>query len=248
MDHRLPQAPLWKRAGAFLLDHFLILVVALGVGILLLGLFGEGETSFFGAASFAPIMIVAFILYLCKDIVGGRSVGKRIFGLAVLEEGGQPPKAGRRILRNAFTFLLPAELFFLLLSRSKRKIGDRLMRTDVYALQRKRPVTGIIAAVVASFAFVAFAMFASVITIMKQDSSYRVATDYIRQQAEIQRVAGEPITFGLLPTGSVSYTNGSGEAAFNLKARGSLRTVEVRISLTKAEGEAWVVRDMQYSP
>lgn len=246
MDHRWLRAPLWKRAGAFLLDHMLILAVTMGGGVLLVSPFREGSTVFsFGFL--ASIMIGALILYLCKDIVGGRSVGKRVFGLAVLEDAGQPPNSGKRVFRNVFTFLWPAELLSLLFSRSKRKIGDRLMHTDVYALQGKRPVAGIIAAVLTLLAFGAFTMFATVAAIIKQDSSYRAATEYIRRHAEIRQVAGEPISFGLLPTGSVSYTNGSGEAAFKLKVSGSLRAVDVRISLTKDEGKDWVVQDMQYS-
>ncbi|TYP79087.1 RDD family protein [Paenibacillus methanolicus] len=45
MNHRLPQAPLWKRAGAFLLDHTFILAVTMGGGIVLVSPFRAEQES-----------------------------------------------------------------------------------------------------------------------------------------------------------------------------------------------------------
>jgi uncharacterized RDD family membrane protein YckC len=77
-------------------------------------------------------MVGAFVLYTCKDIINGRSIGKRIFGLAVRDDNFNLPIKSKLILRNIFTFLWPVELVFILISKQKKKIGDQLVHTDVF--------------------------------------------------------------------------------------------------------------------
>jgi hypothetical protein len=69
--------------------------------------------------SMNALMFGAYILYCCKDIINGRSIGKRIFGLAVRvdNDNNNVPKISKLIIRNLFTFLWPIELILILVSK-----------------------------------------------------------------------------------------------------------------------------------
>jgi len=71
---------------------------------------------------------VSFVL---RDVIfGGRSVGKRIMGLVVLDkQTGLPPKAGKRILRNLFLMILQVDAIILLVTGAT--LGDRAANTVV---------------------------------------------------------------------------------------------------------------------
>ena len=83
-------------------------------------------------------LFVVFVLwiplsFIFRDVIWkGRSVGKRLFFLQVLDARTQKPaSAKQKVLRNLFLFLYPID-FFVLLS-SYRTIGDQIAHTMVVA-------------------------------------------------------------------------------------------------------------------
>ena len=81
-------------------------------------------------------LFVVFVLwiplsFIFRDVIWkGRSVGKRLFFLQVLDARTQKPaSAKQKVLRNLFLFLYPID-FFVLLS-SYRTIGDQIAHTMV---------------------------------------------------------------------------------------------------------------------
>ena len=80
------------------------------------------------------MMLLAFLwvfLIVFRDLIlRGRSIGKRIFGLYVLDKGTmEPASVGKRIVRNLFFFAYIVDFFILLIT--KESIGDKITRTVV---------------------------------------------------------------------------------------------------------------------
>ena len=72
-----------------------------------------------------------FILFVLRDVIfGGRSVGKRIFGLHVIDlRSSAAATNDKKILRNLFFFLYLVDVFVLL--ATGQTIGDHVAGTLV---------------------------------------------------------------------------------------------------------------------
>lgn len=69
--------------------------------------------------------------YLNKDIAGGRSIGKRFLGYAVVNEKDEkPPRRAVCFLRNLTLIIYPAELLFGLFSPTQ-KMSDYFTHTKI---------------------------------------------------------------------------------------------------------------------
>lgn len=77
------------------------------------------------------IMLLYPVLFILRDfIMGGRSVGKRILGLIVVDKNtGEIAKSTRLVIRNLFLFLMQIDVVVLLVSGAS--IGDRVAHTAV---------------------------------------------------------------------------------------------------------------------
>ncbi len=89
----------------------------------------------FNIYSIIFIILGCFLIFLFKDIIGGASIGKRLFNLYIgnQDEPIQSVKKYKLILRNCTYILWPIE-GILLLTTGKR-IGDRITNTIVYSKQ-----------------------------------------------------------------------------------------------------------------
>lgn len=77
------------------------------------------------------VSLTPLICFVLRDLIfGGRSLGKRIFGLIVLDKQTEAPaKLAKCAIRNIFYFLLPIDIIVLLISGTT--IGDRVAHTVV---------------------------------------------------------------------------------------------------------------------
>ncbi|MBB3111936.1 putative RDD family membrane protein YckC [Paenibacillus phyllosphaerae] len=237
------RASIGRRIGAFLVDHVTITAVAGGMMMVVVGM----ETWLRMLTSgMGFVILTGYILYLCKDVIGGRSIGKRLFGLIVRNEQGETPTVVRRIIRNAFVFIWPIEFILIVGSKRRLKIGDRIAHTDVYVMSGRRNVVGIVVAAVIATAIGITLLVGGVLYLIKNDASYETATAYIENSADIREAAGEEIEFGFLPSGSVRITNGAGEADYAIKVKGSKREITVFLTMSKKPGDTWIVEKMSY--
>ncbi|WP_239616837.1 RDD family protein [Cohnella mopanensis] len=235
---------IFRRLGAFFIDHiifsFLIVIVAF--------LFMNFDNFDFSSTFIRMIMcmVAAFILYCCKDIINGRSLGKRMFGLAVRDDNFNIPKISKLILRNIFTFLWPVELLLILVSKQKRKIGDRLVHTDVYLVNNNKGIIGVIISITSVILVFICILIMGIIQIIKQSDSYKVATNYIKLSPEIKEIVGNDITFGYFPMGGIQYENGYGNSELTIKLKGNKDTISVHIVLKKNPNSNWIIEDVDY--
>lgn len=121
-----------RRMAAFLIDFYgsISLAVILGFSLVLL----------LPAGGIFPSMlcIVCGIGYLySRDwLMGGRSIGKRLCGLSVVDRITNAPASGKQLLwKNLCFLILPFDAFILLLTG--RSVGERI--SDTVVIPEKRP-------------------------------------------------------------------------------------------------------------
>lgn len=67
---------------------------------------------------------------ICKDVIGKRSVGKKIKGLKVLSINGEKPTYKQLLIRNIFMLWAPIEVVIVLFF-DKPRLGGKLAKTKV---------------------------------------------------------------------------------------------------------------------
>ena len=116
---------LMKRIGAYIIDYGAI--VLLGIWLV------RQETLFF--AGFELVFIHLFLYPLCEWLFKGRTPGKCVFGLTVINGAGGPPTLVQALIRG-FTRHVEVPLgiitiFIYTQSARCQRVGDMLSRTYV---------------------------------------------------------------------------------------------------------------------
>ncbi len=110
-----------KRLVAFLID------------LILVSLFGavfQICIRYIGYVAGLALVSIVFAVFFCRDIFTGRSLGRRICGLSVVDaDSFHPVSEFRALVRNLFIVVWPIELVVLFLK--KRRLGDIVTHTDV---------------------------------------------------------------------------------------------------------------------
>jgi len=241
----LQQASFEKRLGAFLIDHFILtMVLVMGFMYIAWDSFENEPEQLFRL--FPMFMLVAFVVYCSKDIFGGASLGKLTVGLAVRcsDDVELTPSGWNLFYRNVLSFLWPVELIALLCSRNKRKIGDNLAGTDVYSVSRKTKTAVIVVVAVLLVASFVFALVFGITAILKNDASYLTAISYIEASEEIKSVVGNITGYGFFVQGSLSISNGYGEADYYIRVIGDAGELSVAVRLERKPGMEWEIIDV----
>ena len=142
IEYRLAGAG--SRLAAFIIDF--IIQITIGLIITVIILFGvyDYNLSFLyhiEGAALGVLIISWFLVYFCYFIIcemvsNGRSPGKKMFGLRVISENGQPVGLSQSLIRNLFRAVLDIMyigLFFILFSPKHKRIGDIVANTVVVA-------------------------------------------------------------------------------------------------------------------
>lgn len=151
------------------------------------------------AAAFA--IFGGFAAFLCRDyLLGGRSIGKRILGLSVVDrQTGEAVTGGRLVLRNLFFFLYPVDGGFLLFSG--RSLGERTTNTRVIRARnhcevRVKPfliVGGIAAAIALAFSGLIF----GVMKLVQGTEGYAISYDYLVESEAFAAQGAEEDRIGM---------------------------------------------------
>ena len=122
-----------KRCFALVIDMFMSIVYFIPICICVV-LLGYTEHEYL-----IPSMVWGGLI--CKDSVGGRSVGKRLFRLQVVDiKTGQAANPFRCAFRNFFYFLGLFDLLLVFYNNAGRRLGDYVVGTKVlpYSPEQKR--------------------------------------------------------------------------------------------------------------
>jgi uncharacterized RDD family membrane protein YckC len=139
----LDNAGLPRRFVAVLLDAVIVLFpLAIAVGLLFGGGYNEREggsvnigVNVAGSASWA-LLALSVGYYIVSEALTGMTVGKRIVGIRVVDEGGEHVGLGAAVIRNLLRpidalFLYLVGALFALASSRRQRLGDRAAGTVV---------------------------------------------------------------------------------------------------------------------
>ncbi|MDR2903788.1 MAG: RDD family protein [Clostridiales bacterium] len=245
----MDKAAIGTRVSAFVIDHILLSMLVTLPSILLIFKAVEDASSQVSAllTLFPLLMLAGFALYIAKDIIRGRSLGKLMLGIGVRnsEDPSEIPPVHKLFLRNIFLVIWPVELLVLLLSRDHKKLGDRIAGTDIYCVKKPNVCLLIVAGILAMVLFVTV-LFFGIFSILKNDASYKTAIGYIESNPAIADVAGEIEGYGFLPMGSIQYVNGYSEASYTITVDGSKEDIVVAIQLEKKPIGDWEIIYFDY--
>ena len=142
IEYRLAGAG--SRLAAFTIDFTLQIIFSLLLGVIILfGIYNYRFATLEGleGSALALLIISWFLIYFCYFIflemaMNGQSIGKKIFGLRVIRDNGQPVRLQDSLIRNLFKAVLDIlyiGLFFILFSPKHKRIGDMVAGTVVVA-------------------------------------------------------------------------------------------------------------------
>lgn len=187
------------RAGAFVID------VLFGAGVVAVALLVWGSAPSRGWLWWAALVVGAVVLLavlvnrLLLPSATGWSLGRSVFGIAVLDRGGEPVSPWRLLLRDIAHSLdtVPLLLGWLwpLLDSRGRTFADMLARTEVHRIagarpdRRHRAVAAMAAAAVLSTAIATAGYFA----VYRQET----ATAHAREQIAVQgpKIVADLLTY-----------------------------------------------------
>jgi uncharacterized RDD family membrane protein YckC len=127
------------RLASMFLDHFIMTMICMVFSIpTMIGALSGIVTTSHQQESFdgftGPLLyvsLVGFATYFCKDCINGRSIGKRITKLQIVNNSdGQAASPIKCFIRNIFCILWPIEVIVTLASPSRR-LGDFVAGTKV---------------------------------------------------------------------------------------------------------------------
>ena len=142
IEYRLAGAG--SRLAAFVVDFLLQIVICVVLAVVVLfGIYDYRIATLASVEGFALgfLIISWFVVYFCYFIVcelmtNGRSVGKKIFGLRVIRDNGEPIALSQSLVRGLFRSVLDIlyiGLFVILFSAKHKRIGDIVAGTVVVA-------------------------------------------------------------------------------------------------------------------
>ena len=120
-----------KRFYAFIVDYFITATIQ-GVLMMILIINSSNQDNdssiFLINTMFITFISVSYLIF--RDVIGNRSVGKKIFKLEIIDKKTKVRASFlKRIIRNITWLLGPIEIFYFIIK--KNRIGDKVADTIV---------------------------------------------------------------------------------------------------------------------
>lgn len=202
-----------RRLAAFAVDMALMPLVVF-VTIAVCSLLPENAYALaIGVAAFLCLSAV-----YCRDyLLGGRSIGKRLCGLSVVDSATGLPATGKQLILKGLCFMIvPFDAMLLLLtgrSAGERISGTAVVRGNVSGpMEAKRFLK--IAAVAAAVGLLLGGIILFALNAAKNNESYAISLDYLTQRAEFEGEASltgfSATIHGTEQSHSYTFSTGSG--------------------------------------
>lgn len=240
--HTYEKASRISRVLAFLIDHFIITFLFFA---LIFKVVDSSATNIENLDDLPLIILYIllawFLFYFGKDTFQGRSPGKWFMGIIVRDEKEHTtvPSIKKLFIRNILLILLPVEFVTLTVNSNKKRLGDTITKTVVL----KNPVTPKIIPRILIMVSLGVLFFASILSsgsgIMKNSGAYKASVKAIEQNEEILTETGGIEGYGTIPSGTISISEGYGNARLQIKVHGKEKDVTVHTYLEKKPGEEW---------
>lgn len=123
------------RVGAFVVDHMISFVVAVVVGL------AVGLTLESMALVYLGVFVGLFGYFIVLEAWTGQTIGKKLFGVVVVTEYGEPIGLEESLIRNLLRFVdgilnYAVGLVVMLVSDDRKRIGDHAAGTIVVRVRR----------------------------------------------------------------------------------------------------------------
>lgn len=236
-------SPRSARILAYFVDYT---VIAAPITIFALLLLGENWDMKFENRSFVivwfSILIGIMMLFLfCKDIFGGASFGKRIFGIGIRGvTDDSTPNTGKLVLRNVPLLLLPIEAFLMIFSSDYSRIGDRITNTQVVKLQDRTWTKKLVISVPIIFVVMTSFVYGLQFS-MSRTAAFEVAKEFTLSNEKIKEKVGEIRDVGKFPVANIAMNGGYGSANFLIDIAGDDWEGKSSVLMRKKPGGDWVV-------
>lgn len=130
------RAGLVSRALTAVIDAAVVAALVAGIVIGWSSLRSLGEPSFelslpgaWGAFTFGEVLLCVYLWITWSTT--GRSIGKQVMGLRVVNSHGELMRPGAALLRAVLCVLFPVGLLWCLFSRNNHSVADVVLRTSV---------------------------------------------------------------------------------------------------------------------
>jgi uncharacterized RDD family membrane protein YckC len=139
----IPKVQSGSRLGSMILDHFCMTFLAMlfFIPLMVQNISGALTVSHTPTqpefdGPFLFFALLGFAIYLCKDIIHGRSIGKRVTNTQVVDnKTGHPATPLQTLIRNITCIIWPVEVIIILVN-PERRIGDRIAGTRIALYDR----------------------------------------------------------------------------------------------------------------
>lgn len=234
-----------RRLFAFLIDHFIILIICIGGFFVISNPFAEGSAPFGASVSIFGVLIG--FLYVFRDVVGGASVGKRFLGLKIVDSNAPDVHVDvlRLGLRNLLLPLWPIEFIVLVFSAQNRRLGDMLVRTRV--VYQPKSATKKFRLSVAGFLIGAFCItFLATAANVRATPAYQLMSNHVFNDESLVSEIGEVVSVGRFPSFSLRYSATESVAIISFDVTGEEGTVTARGFLRKQDDSDWIIDRVEY--
>lgn len=121
-----------KRVKSWIIDYAIIVVPFLQISLLFDTFYytistSKHEKTFY--IIYLCYMVLTLIAFLCKDVIGKRSLGKKKMGIIITNKYDQNPTFLQLFVRNLTFFIWPLEVIMVLWG--KKRIGELISDTKL---------------------------------------------------------------------------------------------------------------------
>ncbi len=231
----------FRRIGAAMIDWLLSGYIPMLLSVIVSVLFFSENNSKTMPFIFASMIILSFpVLFILRDIVWkGRSLGKRIFGLVVLDrQTGEKAKVSQRFIRGIFMLLLYIDALILLVTG--RSIGDMaantvvVLKKDIEIIRKevssgvniddinkygsivykknkenKKTIIAVVAAI-ALFIGIVYAAARIALKVEKDSEEYKIAYTYLIESEEFEKLGVSEKKIDFIQYNSGTYNDENG--------------------------------------
>lgn len=174
-----------RRLAAFAVDSALMPLVMF-VTIAVCSLLPENA---FALAIGVAVFLCLSAVY-CRDyLLSGRSIGKRLFGLSVVDSATGLPATGKQLILKGLCFMI-APLDAMRLVLTGRSAGERISGTAVVRGNVSGPIEAKrflkVAAVAAAVGLLLGCVISFALNAAKDNESYAISLDYLTEHAEFE--------------------------------------------------------------
>ncbi len=184
-------------------------------------------------------LTTTLLLTLLRDCLGGRSVGKRVFGLAVVAQSDlqQRPDWVLLVMRNAFLLMiLPLEGVWVFVDPYYRRLGDKFTQSVVVVHPVSLRLFHRLMGVCSLFFALLLAAFLTSSFSLKQSAAYERAVESAKGYAKVLQLTGVPLAFAFQTQIQLNAQTTPAQALVGLQAEGPTGKAIIRVALRMVKG------------